>query len=172
MLNENPDTALDYLYQVYYTPLCERVYSVTRDASASEDIVQEIFVDIWKNKDTFRVEGSLKSYLIKACRNRSLNHIRRSMAEFEQNSEKADSIYEKYDVTDVLIKEETEVSIHKIIDKLPSKCKIIFNLSRFEELTYNEIASQLGISSKTVENQISKALKILRDKLYKNQYDS
>jgi RNA polymerase sigma-70 factor (ECF subfamily) len=109
---------------------------------------------------------------MRACRNRSLNYIRRSLSDLEHGAEIADKIYEQYDITDILIREETEVSIQKIIDRLPIKCKLIFNLSRFEELTYNEIAAQLGISSKTVENQISKALKILRDKLYKNQYDS
>lgn len=167
-LNIHPEETLEYLYVRYYTSLCQRVFAITRDVDISEDIVQEIFVEIWKNKETIHVEGSLEAYLNKACRNRSLNFVKRHLMDYENESTLVNSSNETYEITDILIGQETEIAIQKIINRLPSKCKYIFNLSRFENLTYNEIAVKLDISPKTVEHQISKALKVLRNKLYKN----
>jgi RNA polymerase sigma-70 factor (ECF subfamily) len=130
--------------------------------------VQEVILELWNKKDSLEVNTSLFAYLKRSVYNRSLNFIksRAKIASDEQPlllmKDKEDSIEEE------LYGSEMASKLNKVIESLPEKCRHVFALSRFEEKTYNEIAEMLDISSKTVENQISKALKILRNAMLVN----
>lgn len=160
-------SVLESIYRDYYEGLCRQVYILVRDANISEDIVQEVIVEIWNKKDQLNIQQSLEAYLKRACKNRALNYLRDQKVKWEDESElflvEDSNISSEQQMT----YEELEQEICFCIDHLPEKCKLVFTLSRFEDMSYLEIADNLGISVKTVENQISKALRILREKIYK-----
>jgi RNA polymerase sigma-70 factor, ECF subfamily len=168
LIKERPEQALKSLYDDYYEMLCYQVYLMLKDKVVAEDIVQEVFMGIWKKREEVNIQTSLVGYLKRACRNRTLNYIRDNAVRWEDDSALDNRSAEGYDTEGILELEDLSTRIQKEIANLPEKCCIIFNLSRFEEMTYNEIATHLDISVKTVENQISKALKILRQRIYTN----
>jgi RNA polymerase sigma-70 factor, ECF subfamily len=168
LIKETPEKALKALYDDYYDMLCYQVYIILKDKMVAEDIVQEVFMSIWKKKDELNIQVSLDGYLKRSCRNRALNYIRDNAVRWEDESLLANQSADGYDTEVILEAADLNKKIQREIANLPEKCGIIFNLSRFEEMTYNEIANHLEISIKTVENQISKALKILREKIIVN----
>lgn len=135
------------------------------DVDTSKEIVQEVFINLWNKRDSITSERSVKSYLYTSVKNRCFNWLRdhkkfRShVLDFE--IEDHDTIFERDD----LESQEIKKRIEDAMEKLPDRCREIFELSRFEDLKYREIAERLGLSVKTVEVQVSKALKILRVEL-------
>jgi RNA polymerase sigma-70 factor, ECF subfamily len=168
LIKEAPEKALKALYDDYYNMLCYQVYMILKDKVVAEDIVQDVFMSIWKKREDLNIQISLDGYLKRSCRNRALNYIRDNAVRWEDESLLENQSADGYNTELLLESEDLNKKIQSEIAKLPEKCGIIFNLSRFEEMTYNEIANHLDISIKTVENQISKALKILREKIYVN----
>ncbi len=163
LLASNDEKSIDLLFDKYYTYLCNVIYRVINDSDYAEDIVQEIFMDIWKKREKINVQTSLRAYLRRAAVNRSLNHIRKQRMKFDDDEDAVLDIESStIDGQTTMEKNELERRIHESIDALPPKCKLVFSMSRFENMSYQEIADALGISIKTVENQISKALRILR----------
>ena len=163
MLSNGNQKSVDLLFDNYYTYLCNVIYRVINDAGYAEDIVQEIFSDIWRKRESINIQSSLRAYLRRAAVNRSLNHIRKQRMKFDENEEAiVDIESDTIDGQKEMEKDELEKRIHDCIDSLPPKCKLVFSMSRFENMSYQEIADHLDISIKTVENQISKALRILR----------
>ncbi|MFZ1749064.1 MAG: RNA polymerase sigma-70 factor [Saprospiraceae bacterium] len=167
LAKSKPEEALEKIYASYYSHLCNQVYLIIHDENTAEDIVQDVFFEVWKKKDTININQSLVGYLKRACRNRTLNHIRDNKSRWEGDSQLVEIYDSSYSTVELMSAEELDLSIQRIIEELPERCGIIFALSRYEEMSYIEIASELDISIKTVENQISKALKILRENLYK-----
>ncbi len=166
LLSKGDQKFIDLLFDKYYTYLCNVVYRVINDADYAEDIVQEIFTDIWRKRESINIQTSLRAYLRRASVNRSLNHIRKQRMKFDENEEAIIDIESNtIDGQQELEKDELEQRIHDCINGLPPKCKLVFSLSRFENMSYQEIADHLEISIKTVENQISKALRILRNSI-------
>ena len=132
----------------------------------SKEIVHKVFISIWENRDDFDFEKPSKSYLFTSVYNRCMNHIRDQKKNITTNKlEEAENFQGNSVNNDHLEAAELESRIWKIINQLPEKCKEIFILNRFEGKKYHEIAGQLDISVKTVETQMSKALKIFRDHL-------
>lgn len=168
LIRSKPDEALQSIYTSYYTLLCNQVFIVLREKQASEDIVQEVISDLWVKKDLININQAIFPYLKRACRNRALNYLR-DTKKWENESDEIflvlDNNVNKDEELEIL---ELQKMITSTISQLPEKCRIVFSLSRFEEMSYQEIADHLEISVKTVENHISKALKILREKIYQN----
>ncbi|WP_236849098.1 RNA polymerase sigma-70 factor [Chryseolinea soli] len=154
------------LFRTYYQPLCNYAYTFVQDRDEAEEIVQSTFLNVWEKRDNLSIHTGVKPYLYAMVRNASLNvlkhekikqqHVTMEMAVAERSVES---------VTRTVMASELETKIYKAMDKLPEQCRLVFKLSRFEELKYSEIAEQLNISIKTVENQMGKALKIMRDQL-------
>ena len=165
LLQENSEAAIDRLFQQYYEYLCKAVYRIIPDTNYVEDIVQEVFYELWKKRNQLRINSSLKAYLRRAAVNRALNHIRDG--KFKRMNEVNEDLMQpvKENVTHLIEANELRLIIDKIIDNLPERCRIVFILNRFEDMTYKQIGEHLNISVKTVENQISKALKILKEQL-------
>ncbi len=165
LIELNSEKAIDVLFNQYYAYLCKAVFRIIPDRNYTEDIVQEVFYELWKRRDKIKINTSLKAYLRRAAVNRALNHVRDK--KFQKTGEITEAISPalQQNVSHLLEAEELKLIIDKIVDNLPEKCRIVFILNRFEEMSYKEIAEILKISVKTVENQISKALKILRAEL-------
>ncbi|MBK8668738.1 MAG: RNA polymerase sigma-70 factor [Saprospiraceae bacterium] len=167
LIKSNPERALQYLYESQYETLCKQVYLILKDENVAEDIVQEVFVEVWKKREDLNILTSIEPYLKRACRNRALNYIRDNAIKWEEESALLDQEDTGFTSEQYMNADDLNKEIQTIISEMPEKCGIVFSLSRYEEMNYATIAKELGISVKTVENQISKALKILREQIYK-----
>ena len=154
------------LFRTHYSSLCAYANKYLQDSDASEEIVQEIFVKLWNNKNDLSINSSLKSYLFKSVRNGSLNMIKHiDVRENYKNYNQGEIDHQERMLEDAIIASELEENIRKSIDQLPPERKKIFIMSRYEGLKYREIAEELGISIKTVESQMGKAMAFLRVQL-------
>ncbi|MDB5274309.1 MAG: polymerase sigma-70 factor [Chitinophagaceae bacterium] len=146
--------------------LCKVAYAIVRDKSAAEDIVQDVFLTIWKKRKELIIDSNLKGYLYRAVSNSCLNHLqsyhKRNIKPFEEFKDSALGSYVPHDTIDY---DRLDSAIQKAIDRLPPRCKVIFVLSRVEGLKHQQIADALNVSVKTVENQMGIALVKLREEL-------
>ena len=159
------EKAIDWLFRQYYATMCQAAYKILPDEHIIEDLVQDVFYEIWKKRKTLKIKSSIVAYLRKATRNKTLNYIRDQKIDFRNAPPKEDLRSEDISTIQTLMADDLQVEIDQAIDSLPPRCRLVFVLNRFEELSYQEIAEQLDISVKTVENQISKALKSLKKSL-------
>lgn len=166
LLIEEPNRALKYLYDNLYNSLCNKTLSIVKDSNIAEDIVQEVIFDIWQKREDIQIRTSIDAYIYRSCRNKALNHLRAQKMNWEDDQQlfNFESTITNVDLT--LEADELQERIQNAISELPEKCGIIFSLSRFEGMSYQEISDSLEISIKTVEGQMSKALKILREKFF------
>lgn len=154
------------LFEAEFKGLCYFAVRYVKDIDTARGIVQDAFVQLWKKRETIDVSRPVKSYLTTSVHNRCLNYLRDSrkynerMVEIEHLSE----VEGDYG-SDLIAQKELQTAIKNAIEELPEKCRQIFLLSRNENLKYQEIADKLGISQKTVETQMSKALQHLRTRL-------
>ena len=161
-LQNGNEQAMDVLFRRHYSFICRSVYRILKDNNLAEDIAQEVFFGLWKKRENLNISTSVQAYLKRAAINKSLNFIRDQKVKFD-DEEKMPVLTNKQATTQQELEaEDLQKLINESIDKLPEKCRLVFTLSRFEEMTYQQIADELNISIKTVENQISKALKYLR----------
>ena len=165
LFKADPEKGMEAIFREYYAYVSTIVFRILNDSGAAEDIAQEVFLTIWKKRASFKITSSLKAYLSRAARNKSLNYIR-------DNRVKTDGSAEMPQLPDYSSRPQKDMEgedlrkrVTQLIDMLPERCRYVFVLSRFENLTYKEIAGQMGIAEKTVENQISKALKFLKEGL-------
>lgn len=153
------------LFDQYYEPLCESLNYYTRDAQAIEEIVQDVFVTLWEERDRLHIQH-IKTYLFTAARNRVLNFIRDRNRRNAMLANWAHETQTQSRAKEVLDLNEMSMLLQKAVDSLPPKCREIFNLSRKEQMTYAEIADHLHISVKTVESQMSIALRKIREQIH------
>jgi RNA polymerase sigma-70 factor (ECF subfamily) len=150
-------------FRSHYASLCRFILKIVKDKDLTEDIVQDVFIKLWEKKDTLIINSSLKSYLYRSAINTAyneLNTIKRYPKKILEGEEMENSIVVENE--ERLEVDELEEKIAIIIAQLPEACREIFTLSRFEAMSYKEIAETLSISVKTVENQMGKALKTFR----------
>lgn len=159
-------TTYETLFMEHYAALARTAFRLLNDTEAAEDVVQDVFCKLWEKKEELQITTSLKSYLFKMVINYSLNHLKKNKALHLRETEFSTSQENEVDTTtDHVNYKETEKRIEKAINDLPPTCRLVFVLSRYEQLSYKQIAEQLGISVKAVENHIMKALKQLRNVL-------
>lgn len=156
---------MSILYDEYYQYLYETVYRIIPMDEDVQDILQNVFIEIWKKYEVINIQNSLKLYLRKAAINRCMNHLRQNTRLPQTQQVDELEIDLDCELQLQIEAEETSKMLYAAIDSLPLKCRVVFGLSRFEDMNYNEIAENLGISVKTVEHHITKALKLLRNKL-------
>lgn len=154
----------EIIFRQYYEGLCRYARTWIQDSDESEEIVQNVFVKLWEKRDKIQIDTSLKSYLYKSVYHASLNLIKHKKVKEEylhmnDRQEKHSEILSNHAI------KELEGRIEKALLELPEQCRLIFSMSRFQELKYREIADILNISVKTVENQMGKALKLMRHNL-------
>lgn len=160
------ESSYEELFRQWYAPLCKLVFRILQDKALTEDTVQEVFVKLWEKRAELKIEVSIKAYLYRAAINASYNHLEKhkrygKLSLDDMTAEPSDT----YTADTQLHAKELEKRIGKALESLPEACREVFILSRYESLSYKEIAETLGISVKTVENQMGKALRIFREKL-------
>jgi RNA polymerase sigma-70 factor (family 1) len=165
-IRKNDKLAFSILFTRYYADLVRFSMTITRDKPASEEIVQDLFVRFWEERNDHAGIRSLKSYLLKAAQNRSLDWLRH---ESIKNSYAAMMLEHplalRNDTENYLLYSELEAEMQSALEKLPEECAEVFRKSRLEALKYEEIAEMMGISVRTVENRISKSIQLLRVQL-------
>lgn len=162
-LREGNELVFESIFKSYYERLCNYANTFINDMEEAEEMVQGTFLTLWEKHEITDVHTSLKSYLYRAVHNNCLNHIKHSVVKREYDSEYLHYADIEYDqVSNEVIGKELERKIHNSIESLPPQCQAVFKLSRFENLTYNEISEKMGLSVKTIENHMIKALKTLR----------
>jgi RNA polymerase sigma-70 factor (ECF subfamily) len=148
------------VFNACYNSLCNYAFTFVKDKDTSEDIVQDIFMKIWAGRRDLIMEDSVRYYLFTAVRNNCITHLRQQKntgtREWNEEEIRDQPAPEQEDGKDY------RLLLQKGIDHLPPKCREVFLLSRFSNMTYKQIAASLNISVKTVENQLGKALKSLR----------
>lgn len=155
--------SIEPLFKEHHAMLCNIANNIVNDRDNAKDVVQDVFVGLWQNRDTIDWSTSLKGYLIKSTINRSINWLEKNSRNISMETA---GIEPSENVVDQTIDaNELQLRVKASIDKLPPKCKAIFILSRYEGMKYRQIAEHLDISVKTVENQMGTALARLRNDL-------
>lgn len=162
-LRKDDAAAYTILFNDYYEWLCNYIYGLCRNRALSEDLVQDTMIKFWEKRKEIMITTSLKSYLFKACHNQFLLHLRQNKVKVDF----LDTIHwevmaEARDTQSVSQAPKLE-KLHFLISKLPPRCREVFILNKLERRKYREIAEDLNISIKTVENHMSKALNFLRE---------
>lgn len=159
-------SAFEEVFRMHYTELCKFGLKYLRDEVIAEEIVQEVFINIWERREKLNINTSVKAYLFTAVRNRSFNYLKLQLPK-EQSKVDIDEVPYLLadDREEEMEMDELKRQVALAIDALPERCKVVFNLSRNAGMTYKEIAEELDISVKTVENQVGMALRKLREQL-------
>lgn len=158
----NDEKALEALYQKYYYRLCHFAFQYVRSFELTEEIVSDVFLNIWKRRQNLTISGSFKAYLYTATRNQALNYIKKegmkglSIDEVDKDEQMASL---NYNPEEELLFKELKNQMGVLVSVLPPRRKLIFKLSRLEGFTYHEIAEILSISVHTVQNQMVAAIK-------------
>lgn len=156
--------AFDYVFHEFYVSLCRFSFSFIKDQSKAEGVVQEVFIKLWEKRESLSEIDNLLPYMMSMVRNQSIDHIRKEKAGLKAQQkikpeESANTTEEQ------LSEHELEEKLLQAIYKLPERCRLAFELSRFEGLSNNEIAAKMNISVKGVEALIGRSLKLLRSEL-------
>lgn len=153
------------IFRKWYASLVRASETIVRSQAVAEEIVQDVMLELWKRRENLAADSSPQAYLFQAARNRSLNHVRhekvaRAGEPYATRSEAIDSIAHSS-----MVEDEMTIAVRRAVSRLPERCREVFELSRMHNLKYSEIATTLGISVKTVEAQMGKALRVLRQEL-------
>ena len=149
--------AFSFLFKKYYESLYRFAGRFVRDPQTAENIVQDVFVKIWSNREQLIIQSNVKSYLYRAVTNHALNLLKRErrMTGTEDESDYRDNSVKTPE--EELIDREMFAAVHRAIDKLPAQCRRIYLMHRYDDLKYSEIAEILGISINTVKTQMRRA---------------
>lgn len=155
------------MFKTYYNPLCNFAASIVKDDKMAQDVVQDVFTHMWERRNAIAMKDNEKSYLFSAVKNKAIERLRKIASDakvaevltYLQNGTVEDQ------ADKLLLRERINHSVRQ----LPPKCQEIFVMSKVNGLTYTEIAEELGISVKTVENQIGKAYRLVRSMLTQQQ---
>lgn len=165
-LKSGDQVALKYLFDSFYKELVIHSIKIVANKGVAEEAVQDVFIQLWKNRENFSLEKSFHSYLFTAVKNRSLNYLKSRYGKIRfDDLDLIKQVSYGQTADEGLVIDELREKIQASIDLLPPKCKVIFTLSRNSELTTTEIANHLGLSKKTVQAQISIALRKIKDQL-------
>jgi RNA polymerase sigma-70 factor (ECF subfamily) len=164
-LRRGDDTAYEAIFRQWYAPLVAMTAALLRDRGPAEEVVQDVMLELWRRREGITFETSLRAYLFQAARNRGLNYLRRLRVEERGEATIAGAMATPEPADSEARESELNVAIQQAIAGLPDRCREVFELSRVHGLKYAEIATQLGISVKTVEAQMGKALRVMRERL-------
>ena len=168
-IRKNDERAFSSFFQLLHPILYRHVYKHIRDTEITEEIVDDLFVNIWNKRADLEITTSVKAYLLKAGTFKAYDYHRHKY----RSPQKTDLDEVRYNISESspsaqkeMEGQELQENIVKTLQKLPPRCKVVFELSRFQDQTYRQIAESLYISIKTVENQMTKALKIMREGIF------
>jgi RNA polymerase sigma-70 factor (ECF subfamily) len=162
-LKNSNQGVFEMVFKYYYSGLVVYADQIINDTSLSEDIVQTVFLKLWETRHSLEIR-SFRAYFIQCVKNKCIDHIRYQEVKNRYKIQNIDFSQVEL-LEDMWTKNELEDLIHQAIDKLPPRCREIFLMSRMDNLKIGEIAGKLQLSGRTVETQITKALKVLRVEL-------
>lgn len=155
---------MEALYRAYYRSLATAAVRVVQDRAVAEDIVQEVLLQVWKNRETLRITSTYQAYLTRAVLNAALRHTARHQRQVAWDEARVPD--SGRNTTDEHVHgQEAEAAVAAALATLPPQCRAVFLLSRQDGLSYQQIAEALEVAPKTVENQMGKALRLLRQGL-------
>lgn len=162
------EKAFRFIFDKYYTLLCSLSFHYTTDYQSSELIVEDVFLALWNRRRDLADIQSLRAYLMMSTRNKSIDYLR--CHQTEQSFVSLSDQNNHFQIPDQVIFDhylfqDSEKNIYQAIERLPEECRTVFCLSRFEDMTYNEIAMRLHISVNTVKYHMKNALALLREYL-------
>ncbi len=165
-LKKGEESAYELLFNEFYGVLTVYANKYVKDIETAKEIVQDLFVHLYEKRENLDINSSLKSYLFRSTHNRCINYINAQKIRIQH----AEYVFKTADITEDNLEQEVnktelEQALFTAINELPPKCQSIFKMNRFEGLSNTEIAEKLKLSKRTVETQISKALRILRIKI-------
>ncbi len=158
------------LFRRYYNPLCSYAMRVVTYREIAEEVVSDVYMKLWKNREQIAVHTSFEAYLYRSIRNQALDYLKLKTYRPQKNDtldsvDRISSCADYHTPSDELCFNELYLEIEGLVNALPKQCQLIFRLNRENGLRYREIADQLQISIKTVETQMGRALKLLRKRL-------
>jgi RNA polymerase sigma-70 factor (ECF subfamily) len=156
--------AFEALFHAEHAALCAFAYRYLKARDLAEEIVQEVFLFIWERRKTWDVRSSVRSYLFTAVRNAAVSYLRHERV-VRRRERDALELFQIPSVHADLEEAEILAAVQRAVGRLPERCRLVFTLQREQGLTYAEVAEVLGISPKTVEVQMGRALKSLRKSL-------
>jgi RNA polymerase sigma-70 factor (ECF subfamily) len=171
VIKNNDEEFFKILFRLYYSRLCVYAATFVRVPDLAEEIVQETFIKLWENRAVINVEKSFRAYIFRSVHNNCINYLKNSEVMRRQSAQMREEILYHNEVAlrhlssaiiDDLISEELEKKLNNVLDAMPPQARKIFMLSRFDQLSYQEIADDMGISVNTVKTQMKRALAKLR----------
>lgn len=158
---------MEKIYHNYWEDVLDSTYKRVRDEEIAQDITQEIFISLWENREKLIIEGNLGAYLQGAVKFKVINYFKSSVIKVKHKEDLLLLIGEgiEMSVENKLIVKDLNKEIDAVISALPEKMREVFLMSRRQEKTIREISAELGLSAQTVKNQISAALKVLKERL-------
>ena len=172
LVKSSDEEFLGVLFRLYYSRLCTYAATFVKVHDIAEEIVQETFIKLWENREDIRIEYSFKSYIFRSVHNNCINYLKKTEVLHRQSELMASEIIYHNNIAlrnfnpeiiDQLISEELEARLNTALNDLPPQARKIFILSRFEQLSYSEIADSLEISVNTVKTQMKRTLSKLRE---------
>lgn len=166
LIREGDEYAFELLFKEYYEQLTRFSWRYVKSKTVAEGLIQDVFSDIWENRDELDLNGSIRPYLYKIVRNHSLNYIKH-----QEVQRKYDPIWmdqkevPMIEYRDEKREEQIRKAIERAVEELPERSKMTYKLHRHDGLTYQEIAEVMDVSVKTVESQMTRTLKMLRERL-------
>lgn len=166
-LKEGSVDAFDLCFRRFYAPLIAFARSKTSDKDIAEEIVQNVFAELWERREKIPLKTEIKLYLFSVVKNDCYDYARHLKVEQKYLDYLTAHQGKSFEFFDTLIDEDFQKLVNEVYNSLPEQCRNIFYMSRLEEMSYKDISEKLGISVKTVENQVGKALKLVRQQLDK-----
>ena len=164
-LRHGSEAAFDEIFRAYYPRLVHLAETMLRQRAPAEELAQDVMLELWRRRDSLTVDTSLHGYLFRATRNRTLNYLR------HEKVVQRGSVYAAAETTAQpagdrgIVEAEIDLALQDAMSALPPRCREVFELSRVHGLKYAEIAATLDVSVKTVEAQMGKALRIMRERM-------
>jgi RNA polymerase sigma-70 factor (ECF subfamily) len=162
LLKTHDQKALKSIFEQYHSALCALAFSMIKDKDQSKDIVQDVFIKLWKNRLTLEISTSLQAYLKRATINTALNFMasrKDNLRELNVNIRSTNAVDQE------IAFRELQQGADNAIKNLPVRTRAVFTLIRSEEMSYKQVAITLAISEKAVEKEMMKALRLLREAL-------
>ncbi|UCH14183.1 MAG: RNA polymerase sigma-70 factor [Bacteroidales bacterium] len=170
-LHEGNEEAFELIFFKYYNNLCIYANCLLKNKETAEEVVQDVFLKLWENRNKLDITISLRAYLYRAVHNKSINHINyiqtreKHLKNLTEDINRKSIVYplsHNYPVAN-LISKELEEEIEKALDALPEKCRTVFELCKFENLSYKDVAKKMNISTNTVKTQMKRAFEKFRE---------
>jgi RNA polymerase sigma-70 factor (ECF subfamily) len=165
LLKTDDKTALKQLFDAHYPAVCGAIHRLVGERGVTEDLAQQVFIRFWEKRHQITISTSPGAYLHRMAVNEALAWLRSRKNQQPEEVTPNTPFSPEASVEENFLHGELQEHIKRAIEALPPRCRTVFQLSRFEEMSYQEIADQMDISIKTVEHQMGKALRVLRERL-------